>query len=173
MWVVGILSSLVYVYVFFLAKVYATMGLNLYNVCIGIYGLWQWSLKKQRANGQTVSRHVILYKHLTWRGVGVLSSVLVLIYAFIFYGLSHYTDSPVPVWDSVVTTIGIVATWMLARRIIEHWICWIVADLLSIYIYYRLALYPTLFLYFCYTVLAFAGYYVWKTKGIKGDGNVL
>jgi nicotinamide mononucleotide transporter len=173
MWIVGILSSLVYVYVFFIAKVYATMGLNLYNVCISIYGLRQWSRQKRRADGQTVSQHLILYRHLTWRLAGILLSSLVLIYVFIWHILSNYTDSPVPVGDSIVTAIGIVATWMLARRIIEHWICWIVADFLSIYIYYTLALYPTMFLYFCYTVLAFAGYYMWKKKGMKGDGHVL
>lgn len=169
MWIVGILSSLVYVYVFFDAKVYATMGLNLYYTAISIYGLWQWSPHRRQADKQTLSPDVILYRHLTRPLAGIILFSLALVYVFIYYLLSHYTDSPVPVVDAVVTTIGIVATWMLARRIIEHWMCWIVANLLSIYMYYRLALYPTMFLYFCYTVLAFAGYYMWKKKGIEGD----
>lgn len=173
MWIVGILSSIVYVYVFFVAKVYATMGLNLCNVCISIYGFWQWSRGKGQTDGEVASTHGILYQHLTWRLAGIIFSSFVVIYVFIWYVLKHYTDSPVPVGDAVVTTIGIVATWMLARRIIEHWIGWIVADTLSVYLYYRLGLYPTMFLYFCYTILAFAGYYMWKKNGIKEDGNLL
>jgi nicotinamide mononucleotide transporter len=167
MWVVGIFSSLVYVYVFFVSKVYATMGLYCYNVIISVYGFSQWGLQKQRQGGEPVSQHVILYRHLSWKLAGMILFSFVLINVFIYYVLSHYTDSTVPVGDSVITTIGIVATWMLARRIIEHWICWIVADALSIYIYYILALYPTMFLHVCYTILAFAGYYTWKKKGVR------
>ena len=43
MWVVGFLTSLVYVFVFFFSKIYADMGLNIYYVAISIYGFWQWT----------------------------------------------------------------------------------------------------------------------------------
>jgi nicotinamide mononucleotide transporter len=167
MWMVGIFSSLIYVYVFFVSKVYATMGLYCYNVIISMYGFSQWGLQKQRQDGEPVSKGVILYRRLCWKLAGMILFSFVLINVFIYYILSHYTDSTVPAGDSVVTTIGVVATWMLARRIIEHWICWMVADALSIYIYYTLALYPTMFLHFCYTILAFVGYYTWKKKGVR------
>ena len=35
--------------------------------------------------------------------------------------LSGLTDSPVPEWDSFITSLSIIATWMLARKIYEHW----------------------------------------------------
>jgi nicotinamide mononucleotide transporter len=171
MWVVGILSSLVYVYVFFVSKVYATMGLNLYNVLISLYGLRQWSLRRKLPDGEPASG-TVLYRHLTWRLTGIILFALALIDVFIYYILSR-TDSPVPAVDAIITTIGIVATWMLARRIIEHWICWIVADALSVYMYYTLALYPTMCLYVCYTLLAFAGYRIWKKKGTETDAIAL
>ncbi|MDR1645638.1 MAG: nicotinamide riboside transporter PnuC [Tannerellaceae bacterium] len=166
MWIVGILSSLVYVYVFFVSKVYAMMGLNLYNVIISVYGLCQWGLLKRRTDGG-MAQDVIVYRHLRWKLAVVIFVALLLINLLVYHILKHYTDSPVPVADAIVTTIGIVATWMLARRIIEHWIFWIVADVLSVGMYYTLKLYPTMFLYFCYTVLAFVGYYTWKKKGVK------
>jgi nicotinamide mononucleotide transporter len=167
MWVVGILSSLVYVYVFFVSKVYATMGLNLYNVIISVYGLWQWSLRRGRTEGGPVAQGAILYRRLTWKLSAILFVSLVLIDLFIYHVLKHYTDSPVPAGDAIVTTIGIVATWMLARRILEHWFFWIVADALSVGIYYTLELYPTMLLYACYSALAFAGYSMWKKKGVE------
>jgi nicotinamide mononucleotide transporter len=174
MWVVGILSSLVYVYVFFASKVYATMGLNLYNVLISIYGLWQWSLHKHQPGGESPpAPGRILYRRLTPKPAAAIFLSLALIYLFIHYILSAYTDSPVPAGDAAITTVGIVATWMLARRILEHWLFWIAADALSVYIYCTLALYPTMFLYFCYTLLAFAGYYTWRKKGIQADARTL
>ena len=48
MWVVGFLTSLVYVFVFFFSKIYADMGLNIYYVAISIYGFWQWTRSKGR-----------------------------------------------------------------------------------------------------------------------------
>jgi nicotinamide mononucleotide transporter len=169
MWLVGIFSSLVYVYVFFDSKVYATMGLYVYYVLISVYGFLQWNRQKQETGGETggepAAQGRIVYSHLTRKLAGIILPLLVLINILICYILSRYTDSAVPVIDSVITAIGIVATWMLARRIIEHWICWIAANALAVYMYYTLAMYPTMILFACYTLLAFAGYYTWKKKG--------
>jgi nicotinamide mononucleotide transporter len=173
MWVVGVISSLVYVYVFFVSKVYASMGLNMYNVLISVYGFWQWSLQRRRPDGEVVSRGTVVYRHIGLKTAAVVLSIIGLIYFLIYYVLKVHTDSPVPDVDALVTSISIVATWMLARRIIEHWIFWIMADALSVYMYYTLALYPTMLLYLCYTALAFAGYYMWKKKGVKTDDNAL
>jgi nicotinamide mononucleotide transporter len=174
MWVVGIVTSLVYVFVFFSSKVYATMGLNLYYVLISIYGFRQWGGRGRRAQvAEAAPPETILYRHITGRQAVALLFLLAALCLFIHYILSRHTDSTVPVGDAVITAIGIVAMWMLARRIVEHWFFWIVADALSIYIYYTLALYPTMFLYLCYTILAFVGYDRWKKKGVKIDANAL
>ena len=47
MWVVGFLTSLVYVFVFFFSKIYADMGLNIYYVAISIYGFKKWTCTKK------------------------------------------------------------------------------------------------------------------------------
>jgi nicotinamide mononucleotide transporter len=173
MWVVGLLSSLVYVYVFFVSKAYATMGLNIYNVLISVYGFWRWSRAGGAAGSADMPEGAIRYRRLTPGRAGVLGAVLAVTFLLIYYLLDGCTDSPVPLIDAAVTAIGIVATWMLAARIIEHWVFWIAADSLSVYMYFRLALYPTMLLYFCYALLAFAGYYMWKKKGIRTDDGAL
>ncbi|MDR1557093.1 MAG: nicotinamide riboside transporter PnuC [Tannerellaceae bacterium] len=172
MWVVGIFSSLAYVFIFFYSKVYANMGLNLYYVFISLYGFRQWSRRAPEPAGAT-PEPAIRYTHLGGKLGGILLASLGLMYLFIYYLLKNHTDSAAPAGDAVSTTIGIVATWMLARRIIEHWFFWIVADAFSVYLYYTLQLYPTMLLYFCYTVLAFVGYYTWKQKGVKTDVGTL
>ncbi len=50
MWVVGFLTSLVYVFVFFFSKIYADMGLQTYYVAISIYGFCQWTRKGMKNN---------------------------------------------------------------------------------------------------------------------------
>ena len=75
--------------------------------------------------------------------------------------------------DDFTTAVGIVATWMVARRIMEHWLFWIVANGVSVYLYFGRELYPTMFLYICYTVLAAIGLYTWKKKGTRSVDNSL
>jgi nicotinamide mononucleotide transporter len=76
--------------------------------------------------------------------------------------LLHLTDSPVPYLDAVSTSLSIVATWMLARKILENWLLWIVADLISTGLYIYKGLWPTTVLFLVYTVLAVVGYFQWK-----------
>ena len=179
MWIVGFLTSLVYVFVFFSAKIYADMGLNLYYVGISLYGFWQWSRTRRKKKKETTVENPvdnsvdILYKHITFKLFIQLAIVLLLVYMSIYYLLTHFTDSPIPIGDAFTTAVGIVATWMLARRIIEHWICWVIVNFVSVYLYYLRDLYPTMFLYLCYATLAIIGYYTWKKKGIKTNDSTL
>ena len=100
------------------------------------------------------------------------SSILAL-FALLYYVLHYFTDSPIPAGDAFTTAVGIVATWMLARRIVEHWIFWIVVNCVSVYLYYLRGLYPTMFLYICFAILAAAGLYTWKKKGIRTNDSTL
>lgn len=182
MWIVGFLTSFVYVFVFFFSKIYADMGLNLYYVLISVYGFWQWTRQRKAATATEVAggptdapapSDVILYRHVTWRSAAGIGSVLVALYGLLYFILTRYTDSPIPVGDAFTTAVGIVATWMLARRIIEHWLLWIVVNFVSVYLYYLRGLYPTMFLYLCYAVLAAVGLYNWKKKGIQTNDSTL
>lgn len=183
MWVVGFLTSFVYVFVFFFSKIYADMGLNLYYVLISLYGFWQWSRQRKTTPPSSQPGKIaaetpappapLLYRQITWRLAAGIGCVLVALYGTLYFILTRYTDSPIPAGDAFTTAVGIVATWMLARRIIEHWIFWIVVNFVSAYLYYQRGLYPTLFLYLCYAVLAAVGLYNWKKKGIKTNDSTL
>lgn len=179
MWVVGFLTSLVYVFVFFFSKIYADMGLNIYYVAISIYGFWQWSRQNKKRLAAVIPDQAsrpnekILYRNLTLPLFTGILFAIAAIYALLYYLLHDFTDSPIPAGDAFTTAVGIVATWMLARRIIEHWIFWIIVNCVSVYLYYLRGLYPTMFLYICYALLAAVGLYTWKKKGIKTNDSTL
>ncbi|WP_075555948.1 nicotinamide riboside transporter PnuC [Parabacteroides timonensis] len=173
MWVVGFLTSLVYVFVFFFSKIYADMGLNIYYVAISIYGFWKWAQTDKTTLEEKPASETILYCRITWPSFGGIILAIFAIYGLLYYVLHNFTDSPIPVGDAFTTSVGIVATWMLARRIIEHWIFWVIVNFVSVYLYYLRGLYPTMFLYICYAILAIAGYYTWKKKGINTNDNTL
>ena len=91
--------------------------------------------------------------------------ILLVITAAAFAGigmmLDRYTDSPVPYWDAFTTAVSFTATWMLARKILENWILWIIVDAVSMGLYLYRGLYPTLLLFAIYTTMAVIGYMKW------------
>ena len=94
----------------------------------------------------------------------LLLLVSIVIFILIAFILKRYTDSDIILLDSFTTSLSIVATWMLARKIMEHWIIWIVVDSVSAALYIYKGLYPTVILFAIYTVLAILGYIEWKKQ---------
>lgn len=127
--------------------------------------------RKKNVSEEKASDDTIFYRHITWPLFMGIASAILITYALLYYVLHNFTDSPIPMGDAFTTSVGIVATWMLARRIIEHWIFWVIVNFVSVYLYYLRGLYPTMFLYICYGILAIVGYYTWKKKGINTNGN--
>jgi nicotinamide mononucleotide transporter len=82
------------------------------------------------------------------------------------YFLDNNTDSPIPYWDAFTTSGSIVATWMLARKMIENWIFWVVIDFVALGTYLYKGLFATTVLFLVYTFMAVIGFYKWK-KSLK------
>jgi len=164
-WTAGIITSLLYCWVFFEAKFYAGMGLQGYYLIISIYGLWSW-----RRGGENSSEGETLHVSCTKVNLWVKLFILNLFLTFLMYSLlSRYTDSPIPFGDAFTTSLSIIATWMLARKKIEHWLIWIFIDLISSGLYLYRGLYPTVFLFLVYAVMAVIGYYEWRKELVKGS----
>lgn len=158
-WPVGLLTSLLYVWVFLVSKLYADMGLQMYYVAISIYGWYEW-LRGNQANHSEPIQVSRLSLKLGFK----LAIISLIIFFLIWYILENYTDSTVPVADSLATALSIVATWMLARKILEHWLVWIFVDAFSIGLFWYKELYPTVILFVVYTVMAYIGFIEWKKE---------
>ena len=167
LWILGLITSVVYTYVFFFSGLYADMGLQVYYVVISIYGwyYWKFGIKDKNTTRLPVSR-------LTFRLGLSLFVVSLLLYVVIVLLLLYVPEnlgidkSSLPYLDAFTTAASIVATWMLARKILEHWIAWIVIDSISAGMYIYKGLYPTTALFIVYTVFAFVGYFSWKKSNM-------
>lgn len=155
-WPVGLLTSALYVYVFFITKFYADMALQIYYVLVSLYGWYHWL---KGTSGEKEQLPVTQTPRKLWLPISAASLIF---FFFIVFVLKNYTDSPVPVGDSLTTALSLVATWMLARKYIEHWIIWVFVDFLSAVLYAFKNLWPTVILFVVYTIMAVVGYYSWK-----------
>ena len=156
LWPMGIISALLYMLVFYQSKFYADMGLNVYYFFISIYG---WILWKKSGTG---TKKELIVSRIKLPVAGLLLGLTTVSFLGIGVILDTYTDSPIPYWDAFTTAVSFTATWMLARKILEHWILWIVVDAISMGLYLYRGLYPTLVLFTIYTTMAIIGHFEWR-----------
>ena len=166
LWPLGIITSAAYIYIFFTGKFYADMGLQVYYVLISIYGWYYWS----RGGAKAVKGELPVVR-MTRQQLILLSLSFIAFWVAIYFLLDTFTDSTVPLGDSLTTALAIVATWMLTRKIIEQWFLWIIANVVSIGLYIYKGLYPTVILYAVYAGMAVYGYLEWKRSMNKHIHN--
>lgn len=161
LWPLGALSSAIYIAVYFANKFYADMGLQTYYLIISIYGFVVWLAHKNREGRElAVSRTTARQ----WLVLGIITAA---IWGALYAILTLFTDSPVPIGDSFTTALAITATWMLTRKMIEQWLVFIVADAVSVALYFTRSMPLTAFLYIIYTTMAVVGYLKWRKELIQ------
>lgn len=189
LWPLGIITSAVYIYVFGREGFYANMGLQVYYLVISVYGWYMWS--GTRAGESKVARRASsIVEHedpkitlppknpenndgnLKDAGTDIrridrttavwcaLASAT--LWAVLWFILDRATDSPVPVWDGLIASLSVVATWMLTRKYLEQWYVWIFANAIAVAVYLASGLYPTAVLFMVYFIMAIVGVREWK-----------
>jgi nicotinamide mononucleotide transporter len=161
LWLFGIISSGIYIWVFYHSGIYAYAVLYLYYVVIGFYGWYNWSKKSAeplRYEGNLHIRHAS--KGYLWCCIALTFILAIPVYLV----LMKYTTSDMALADAMLTSGGMVATWMLTQKLIEQWLFWIIIDLLSFSVMIYKELYPSAILFLLYTLLAVKGYIEWKKE---------
>jgi len=158
LWPFGIISSALFILIFFNSKFYADMGLQVYYLGVSIYGWIYWS----RGVVDRDERSTLPVRRINRQQALVLSVTGILLLLGIVYILKQFTDSDVPWGDGFTTAGSIVATWMLARKILEHWMVWVIVDIVAAGLYFYKGLYPSFLLYLIFTIIAVVGFFQWK-----------
>ncbi len=161
-WPIAIFSSILFIPVFYFSEFYSHMGLQFYYVFISFYGWYLW-LKGSKVDNEKQELPVTFTKKK-------MAIYLILIILVLFLGiafvLKYLTKSPLPILEALTFAGSIVATWMLARKYLEHWLIWIIVNIISIGMYLYQDLYIVVVLYVAYLIMAVVGYFKWK-KEIK------
>lgn len=168
-WPTGLLTSVLYIIVFYSSGFYADMGLQVYYAGISIYGWYYW-LKGAKYSDQ--SSKLAPVKNITVKIFIVSVFATIFIFGILLYILQNFTDSTIPYMDSMTTALSITATWMLAKKYIEHWLIWIFVDAFSAGLYVYKELWPTAVLFLVYTFMAIIGYINWKKTSVHLEKQI-
>jgi nicotinamide mononucleotide transporter len=154
-WPVGIVSVVLYVFVFYQARLYATMGLQVVYVGLAIYGWYAWGKGEEGEGPLRVSRASRLTLAVSV-GVGFVLTIA------LGKWLGRQTDEALPFTDAAVTSFSLVAQWMQTRKLIDNWWLWLAVDVAYVGISLSQGLLWTAGLYAIFTALAVAGLREWR-----------
>ncbi|WP_267402858.1 MULTISPECIES: nicotinamide riboside transporter PnuC [unclassified Chryseobacterium] len=150
----GIAGILLTLYVMIVSRLYAEFTLNLYYLVMSIYGWLYWKFGKQHketAISSTTNSEKLI-------SVGIVVAT----FGIFWFFLTHYTDSDVPIWDSLVSAFAWAGMWLMARRKIENWILLNISNIISI----PLMIHKDLYLYAVLTaflfIVAVSAYMEWR-----------
>ena len=154
-WPAAFISTLIYTVLFWEGQLPMQAILNFYYMGMAIYGYQLWRKKAVQEDTFRVTK-LSLSKHLIYL---FLASVLSFI---IGYYLGEYTSTKLPYLDAAVMIFSVINTYLMAQKILENWIYWLVIDAAAIYLYWQTGFYVTIIMFCLYLVLAIYGYLEWK-----------
>lgn len=162
MWVVGGVSALTYILVFFNSGLMAAMGLQFYYLAVSLYGWRKWGESNVAEGNATESKSCLTVSKMSGKVLIISIVCSIAGYLLLSLVLNVYGKDPMPETDAVIAVLSMLATWWVTRKFIENWYLWIIADGLAVYLYATQELYATALLYLVYTIAALAGYLHWR-----------
>jgi len=153
-WPVAIVSVGIYIFIFFDARLFADMGLQVYFMATNFYGWYYWSRKS--ATGAKSPVLLIKRKEI------ILSVATIIVFTVILGSVLKYTPASYPYIDSFCTACSLVAQIFLARKVLENWLIWIFVDIIYVGVYIFKGLHLTAIMYAIYVGIALLGYIDWR-----------
>lgn len=152
----GMVSTLIYVWILFKNQLLGDLIINAYFFLMSIYGWFFWS-KKDKGNFKNKISGMNLVESIFGLTVFILSFFTIMY----LYNVSNWQESYVSSIDTFTTAIFCSAMWFMARRKVEHWILWIIGDVISVPLYFYKGLYLTSIQYLIFTIIAILGFFTW------------
>ena len=153
----GLVSTSIFVYLLFKWQLIGDMMINGYYFIMSLYGWYIWTRKVD-------SEHVTPISRMTKREqfTGVIIFISTLLFVFVVYQIFDMWKGWVAYVDTLTTGLFFVGMWLMAKRKIENWIFWIVADIISVPLYFYKGFTFSSLQYLGFTIIAIFGFLAWK-----------
>lgn len=166
MWAVGAVMQLLGIVLYYQKGLYADCGMEFYYMAMTVYGYWKWKAPNPNPNPSPEEEgrkptHIPSHIALCW---GIIFACL---WGIIWWLLTSFTDSTVPVADAFTTALSLVGIWMLAHKYLEQWFVWIAVDVVTCVLYFHKDIPFKASLYALYVVIAILGYFRWRRMMVQ------
>ena len=162
----GLVGTALTVYLLYQAQYFGDMMMNVYYSLMSLYGWYQWT----RYNDDT-PKYPMSQTNLKERWVGFAFFLLTVGVTFGVYQAFDYSIQWYSYVDMVTSGIFFTAMWYMAHKKIEHWILWIIADVITVPLYAYRGLGMLSLQYLIFTLLAIQGLQAWR-KTLKSYSSL-
>jgi nicotinamide mononucleotide transporter len=161
-WPTGLVQVVLYAWVFYHARLYSDFLLHLVYTALQIYGWYHW-LRGSPQDGQPQVRR------LSIMAAGTCGIVAILGTGTLGFVMRRFTNADLPYWDATITILSLLAQYLIARKVLENWLIWVVVDVLAIGVYWYKGLYITTGLYLVFLFMAVTGWFAWRKSYRKSS----
>lgn len=164
-WSAAFLSTAIYTVLFWNVSLLMESVLNIYYMGMAVYGYWLWLHvpSAQQSQRHNVSSQLNITSW-TLKTHAIVIAVTSLVSIVVGYGMANYTSAAFPYIDAATTCFAVMTTYLVAKKVLENWLYWVVIDVVSIYLYFQKGLMLTSGLFILYVAMAVAGYMMWRKK---------
>ena len=155
-WPFAFFSTLIYTILFWDGALISSSILNFYYMAMAIYGFILW--KEDEAGARLSISTLALKQHILIIASGLVGSVV------LGYLSETYLGARFAYLDAFVMVFSGIATWMMAKKVLENWFYWMIIDSTAVVLYFKSGYLATIVLFVLYVILAFYGYASWRKK---------
>ena len=153
-WLVQIVSSVLYSYVFWVQKLYGLAGLQWYFIAIAAWAFWTWQ--------QSAAANAVRIESLRNQSLLIIVALGLFGTLALASALAHWTKSEAAYADAFTTVGSVIAQWLMSRYFIQTWHVWAVVNAVSVGLFASTGLWPTAALYGLFFAMAVLGLLQWR-----------
>jgi len=157
-WPAALVSTVIYTVIFYDVYLWMDSLLQVYYLAMAIYGWYCWRhviVARTGKKDDEDSGNKEVQQIQSWSAEFHLKTIIVLSVVSVLLGwlMANYTPTSFPYLDSATTVFAVFATYLVAKKVLENWLYWIVIDAVSIYLYIEKDLVPTAALFILYVFI--------------------
>ena len=161
----GIINVVLWIYLCWVGKLYGQSVINFFFFLMNGYGWYNW-LRKDDDNNP----NVLIKNNSNRENILVVITSLVSSFVIYFVLLPFQDQQASQLYifiEALITALNFVAMWLMAWKRVEHWLLWIVGDILCIPLFFHKGYLIGVIQFMVFIVIAYLGYKEWKLKVFK------
>jgi len=152
---VGLVQAAIFGWVCFEGKLYSETVLQALFFAAMLYGWWHWTHGSR-------DKKPLAVQQLSAREAAAWTAGTLVLWSLWGWGMAHFTDAALPWWDGFVFASSVASQWLQARKALENWIGWIIANTVGVGVFWAKGFYWFAVLYFLFWLMAWGGWRAWR-----------
>ena len=161
----GFIHCCLMIYITLVSRLYADMGVTIYNFIMQFVGFFTWS---KNMNHET---HEVKKIHMKNKSRLISMAIIVTGTAIVGWLMQRFTNDLAPFADAAKAVMQVVAMILMVKMFSEQWWLWIAINCVSIFMYIKAGNFPITMMYVVYLVNSIIMCVRWEKEAIANDNQ--